>query len=132
MTNLVASRFVVVIGAGLLAFAAGCQEQARIREYKVPRAETKKEPWHLLGAMIPREKQVWFFRLEGPPEQIAGLRDAFDSFVKSIRFADKAEDPISWTDLAKKGFQMVRTAGSRKGGTSNFATPPFESAPKTR
>jgi hypothetical protein len=97
MTNLVPSRFVVILGAGLLAFAAGCQEEAQIREYKVPRTETKKEPWHLLGAMIPREKQVWFFKLDGPPEQMAGLRDAFDRFVKSIRFTNKAEDPITWT-----------------------------------
>jgi hypothetical protein len=87
----------VILAASLVVCAAGCREETEIRSYEVPRTETKKEPWHLLGAMIPRDTQVWFFKLDGPPERIDGLRDAFDQFVKSIRFTDKAEEPITWT-----------------------------------
>jgi hypothetical protein len=97
MNHLLSCRTGAILAVSMFALASGCQEQPEIRSYSVPRTEQKKEPRHLLGAMIPREKQVWFFKVDGPPEKIDGLKDAFDHFVKSIRFTDKEGTPITWT-----------------------------------
>jgi hypothetical protein len=89
-------RLPLILAVGLLVFVAGCQEEPEIRRYQVPRADTKKEPWRLLGAIIPREKQVWFFRLEGSPELITQQKKDFDQFVKTIRFTGDAKEAIAW------------------------------------
>jgi hypothetical protein len=86
----------LIFAAGLLVFAAGCQEEPQIYRYQAAREETKKEPWRLLGAIIPREKQVWFFRLEGPPDEIGRQKKAFDQFLQTVRFTGDAKEAITW------------------------------------
>ncbi len=96
---LISSRFFgLALGASLATLAIGCQKDTEIRHYQVPRADKAPPNWRLLGAMIPREDKVWFFRLEGPTKEIVGLKAAFDGFMKSIRFTKKDEEnPITWT-----------------------------------
>src|SRR5260370_15685337 len=69
LTSLIARRPVPLLLVGcLLAFVLGCQEEPQIRRYQVAREDPIRQPWRLLGAIIPQENQVWFFRLEGPTE----------------------------------------------------------------
>jgi len=107
-------RLGVILGGSLLACAVGCQEQAEIRQYSVPRSpQATKKPWRLLGAIVPHEKQLWVFRLDGPEQRIKDLQNPFETFVKSIRFLEKAQEP-TWTlpegwqqEAAKKQFSFA-------------------------
>jgi len=111
----------LILAAGLLIFAAGCQEEPEIRRYQEAREETKREPWRLLGAIIPRDKQVWFFRLEGPIDQVALQKKAFDQFVQTVRFTGKGKEKeaIAWqvpSDWEQdKGNSQFRYATMRMG-----------------
>lgn len=81
-------------------FALGCQDD-EIRHYRVPRAA---EPppatatqTRLLAAIFPRDQESWVFKLSGPMAQVNEHAGAFDKFVRTVRFDDKAEPPIAWT-----------------------------------
>jgi hypothetical protein len=41
-----------------------------------------------LGAIVPRGERVWFIKLRGDRDLVAGQVDAFKAFMKSLRFAD--------------------------------------------
>ncbi len=79
---------------------AGCQEQEQIRSYDVPKeplaiaAKTQKQ--RMLAVMVPREKDVWFFKLMGSEQAVADATPAFDRFVESVRFTDNEREPIQW------------------------------------
>jgi hypothetical protein len=80
---------------------AGCQEQEPIRSYDVPKEPpaigAAAEKQRMLAVMVPREKEVWFFKLMGPEQAVAEAAPAFDRFVESIRFTDQEREPIRWT-----------------------------------
>lgn len=40
----------------------------------------------ILGAISVRDGTTWFYKLTGPPDLVAGQREAFERFVRSIRF----------------------------------------------
>lgn len=79
---------------------AGCQE-AVITTYTAPREARpldKKSagPQRLLVAMFARPDEVWFFRLDGPKDEVDQQAEAFAKLVQSVRFAGKGEPP-AWT-----------------------------------
>ena len=39
-----------------------------------------------LGAILPRPDRTWFIKLRGPAELVGGQREAFEAFVRSVRF----------------------------------------------
>jgi hypothetical protein len=41
----------------------------------------------MLAAIIPHENRVWFFKLVGPATVVSPQKEAFDAFIKSIKFA---------------------------------------------
>src|SRR5262249_24090606 len=47
-------------------------------------------PARILGAVVPRARQAWFFKLTGPPEAVAAKAEAFVRFVKSLDFSGGA------------------------------------------
>lgn len=79
---------------------AGCQEQEQIRSYDVPKEASTvaatTESKRLLAVMVPREKEVWFFKLMGTEHAVADTALAFDRFLESVRFTDKEHEPIQW------------------------------------
>jgi hypothetical protein len=109
-----------ILAAGLL-ILTGCQEEPEIRRYQEAREETRREPWRLLGAIIPHDKQVWYFRLEGAPDQVAAQKKAFDQFIQTVRFTGKDNDKeaIAWKVPADweqdKGDSQFRYATMRMG-----------------
>jgi hypothetical protein len=72
------------------ASAVGCGGGEGIKSYTVARqAEpTAKEvagPYRLLGAMVPAEDPMWFFKLSGPTDALTKYEGGFDQLVSSIR-----------------------------------------------
>jgi hypothetical protein len=75
-----------IVCAGLV-LTAGCQEQESIRHYVAPK-ESMPEPARvrMLAVMVPRDKEVWFFKLMGPEKAVREQVDTFDRFVASVHF----------------------------------------------
>jgi hypothetical protein len=82
----------VIVGGLSALLLLGCQ-QDEIRSYRV----SKPEGTRLVAAIIPHGDQTWFFKLVGPVSQIDEQKEAFDQFLRSVRFNDQGERPISWT-----------------------------------
>jgi hypothetical protein len=40
----------------------------------------------ILGVIADRGSVTWFFKLQGPPEQVDDQKAAFESFIKSVKF----------------------------------------------
>ncbi len=80
---------------------SGCQEQEQIRSYDVPKetfsVAAPAEKQRLLAVMVPREKEVWFFKLMGPEKAVGENVQTFDRFIESLRFQGKEGEAVSWT-----------------------------------
>jgi hypothetical protein len=86
----------LVIVCGLAAMLlSGCQND-EIRSYRVAKPEAKPAT-RLLAMIIPHGDRTWFFKLVGPVAQIDEQKAVFDQFIRSVRFTDQAERPITWT-----------------------------------
>ncbi len=43
-------------------------------------------PQRILGVILPRGEQTWFFTIKGPADLVEKQKAAFETFVKSVRF----------------------------------------------
>jgi hypothetical protein len=97
MFRLYARRHVLLFDllAGVLSLGLiGCEEPAEIRVQTVPKQVIEPaefagltDPEHtLLAAMVPQENDAWVFRIDGPREEVAAQRDAFEAFITSVSF----------------------------------------------
>jgi len=82
----------VVICGLTAALSLGCQNE-EIRSYRVPKPEATR----LLAVIIPHGEKTWFFKLVGPAPQVEEHKQAFDQFIRSVRFTDQGERAITWT-----------------------------------
>jgi hypothetical protein len=105
---------------------AGCGYRDEIKRYTVPKpvlvdptlvsqsagpsAASKQQ---MLGAIIFVKDRGWFFKLVGDPEAVEPQREAFISFVKSVRFSSSQEPqptwslPAGWKELPGSQFRFV-------------------------
>jgi hypothetical protein len=90
----------LVAGMALLVLA-GCGEEG-VTTYTVPKEkeppapEVARDPGRrMLGAIVPRDKETWFFKLTGPDAAVAAQGEAFQKFLETVRFP--AGKPIEWT-----------------------------------
>ena len=98
--------------SGLLLASAtllcGCEQQEKITSYTVPRHESlqtpeflaatakrKSQPARMLAAIVPDDTELWFFKLQGPPDDVAARDGEFHELLKSVRFANDTK--IEWT-----------------------------------
>jgi hypothetical protein len=111
-------RLTPVLALCLLAAALplGCQHD-EITAYEVPKEEPKVR---LLGAILPHENDVWYFKLVGPMAAVAEQKDAFDGFVRSVTFPGEGGKPVKW--VVPQGWQ------EEPGGGMRYAT--FKLGPK--
>jgi hypothetical protein len=42
----------------------------------------------ILGVVVPRGGQSWFFKMRGPADLVEGQKSAFEAFLKSVRFGE--------------------------------------------
>jgi hypothetical protein len=80
------------------ASAAGCGGGDGITSYSVPRAAepSAKEvtgAYRLLGAMVPADDPVWFFKLSGSTDALTKYEGGFDQLVTSIKFKNSEAPP---------------------------------------
>src|SRR5947207_1498081 len=40
----------------------------------------------ILGALLPHEDRVWFFKLAGPSDKVGAQKEKFEAFLRSIQF----------------------------------------------
>jgi hypothetical protein len=108
------------MGAAAL-LAAGCQ-QDEIEHYRAPKSELalpatapgEGKPVRLLAAILHHGDRTWFFKMTGPPPEVAAQEDAFHHFLQSLHFTDHGDKPVSWT---------VPEGWKEEGGTSmRYAT----------
>ncbi len=75
----------------------GCQEQEQVRHYLAPKESMPAPPsTRTLAVMVPREKDVWFFKLSAPAKEVAKHEADFDAVVRSVRFKDKQDAPLDF------------------------------------
>jgi hypothetical protein len=89
----------VGFAAALLALC-GCQEEG-VTKYTVPKelaeppaAAVQKVSERLLGALVPRGDQLWYFKMKGPEKLVTPQDEAFRQFLDSIQFGDG--DKLTW------------------------------------
>jgi len=108
---------------------AGCQEEG-VRHYQAPHVEALSSPEvrgerpkvRLLAAILPHGEHTWFFKLSGPADAVGEQAEAFDGFVRSVRFGEDQERPVRWTV----------PAGWRAGRRSELRYATFRAGPKEK
>ncbi len=95
-----ARRLGLLVFCGLTAvLLAGCQDD-EVRRYQVPRPPAPPAPKanvRLLAAIAPQADRTFFLKLQGPIDAVDPQAEAFDRFIKSVRFTGKADEPAQWT-----------------------------------
>lgn len=98
-------RALPVVALFAAASVIGCGDGEGVKSYHAPRTATPtgKEntgPYRLLGAMVPADDPVWFFKLSGVTDDLTKVEAGFDELVKSIRDKGKAAPefaaPAGW------------------------------------
>jgi hypothetical protein len=123
----------VLLLAGLcLAASIGCEKSEQIARYTVERLPPFEPPQtasprdaqgqppqpageptdRMLGAIVPRGGQGWFFKLTGSKDVVAAQADTFAALVKSVHFS--AEGKPQWT--------LPADWQERPGGDIRYAT----------
>ncbi len=99
---------------------AGC-DRAKIRRYEVAKSVATNEtsavsssseakPKRLIAAIWPGSKRTWFFKLMGPPEEVALQQKAFDQFIQSVELDAEGPNGIDWT--LPEGWKEKESSGS--------------------
>jgi hypothetical protein len=72
-----------------------------------PSESSSQQADRLLGAIMPRGKMTWFFKLTGPADSVGQELKSFVLFLKSVKFSAKGPDwalPEGWDE--KPGSEM--------------------------
>jgi hypothetical protein len=81
----------------LCVFLQGCWEDTSIRKYSVAKkkgtAEVSKEQ-RMLGFIIPRDQNAWYFKMVDDPDKIEKRASDFTKIVESLRF--EADGSPKW------------------------------------
>lgn len=85
----------LVVGAGLL-LLSGCPSEEGVKTYPVAReVEVPVAGQRVVGAIIPRDRETWFFKMTGPETAVSPQVEAFEKFLATVRFPEGK--PIEWT-----------------------------------
>jgi hypothetical protein len=82
----------------------GCQKD-EIQTYVAPKpVEVKEAPpegdgpeARMLAALIPHENEFWVLKMQGPLQLIASHKSEFEQVLRSFRFVDQKDKPVTWT-----------------------------------
>jgi hypothetical protein len=90
------TRIWLLLSALAAVVLSGCDDD-KIATYPAPRSEPPPSV-RLLAAIIPDKTRTWFFKLSGPRDQVGQQQEAFEKFVRSVRFTGKADPPLTWSE----------------------------------
>jgi hypothetical protein len=82
-----------LLGLACLSAALGCESPEGIRSYSVRK---EPPPNRMLAAIIPVGGEVWFFKMTGSNNPVNALAEQFESFIKSVRFAEGPSGEPQW------------------------------------
>lgn len=120
----------------LAALLAGCSPEDQIVSYTVPKpppvvrpqgmptrpapeADTR-QPAGILGAIVPRGRQVWFFKITGSPDNVAAQVAPFAEFLKGVTFdgaAPRWSLPAGWVERPGNQFRLATLVIPGREGT---------------
>ena len=97
---------------------SGCNREPTIRQYTVPKTSSMARstpgpggsvvPRQILGAIVPKQEDAWFFKLMGDPEKVGQYEDDFRQLVNSLSFAEdgmpKWQLPEKWSEESGSQF----------------------------
>ncbi len=90
---------------------SGCKKADEIRTYIVAHRDTPKLViQRMLGAIIPNDKEAWFFKLQGSDEDVTKLEPDFQAFTKSVSVKDGKvtwKAPENWQERAGGEFRFT-------------------------
>lgn len=125
-------RATVVGLLAILSLVCGCEKQEQITTYTVPRHESlqtpeflaesakrQSQPARMLAAILPHGSTLWFFKLQGPPDDVTAREGEFHEFLKSLRF--EGDSKIAWT--------LPETWKETPGNANRYATLVLNSEP---
>ncbi|MGE0605997.1 MAG: hypothetical protein AB7O62_02645 [Pirellulales bacterium] len=111
------SGWILLFSSGI--FMLGCGQQEKITHYQVakvakkpapPVATPTAEPARMLGAIVPQGAATWFFKLTGPPDEVASHQAEFDELLASLSFAGGEpawKEPAGWQRQPGDGFRFA-------------------------
>lgn len=82
----------------------GCSEDDVIRKYTLPKSAARaiSQEETILGAIVPKSQNAWFFKLKGEPVKVDSYKKDFRDLVNSLSFADdgnpKWKLPEKWRE----------------------------------
>lgn len=77
----------------------GCREQEQIRYYLAPKESVPEAPARrMLAVMASHGQDVWFFKFDGRKKDVSEHEADFDAFVRTVRFQDREDAPLTWTN----------------------------------
>ncbi|MBL8828530.1 MAG: hypothetical protein JNM18_16220 [Planctomycetaceae bacterium] len=111
--------------------SVGCSKQPQIEQYVVKREpQPAAEPVasaaprdRMLGAILGRGEQYWFFKLTGGKDAVAPLAEAFEGFIKSLQFS-------AGPGQSKPTWKLPEGWTQKPGNEFRFATIEIPSDPK--
>jgi hypothetical protein len=109
----------LLLGLALLPLTGCGKEDEGVRHYLAPRVSSDAalaglNKVRLLAAVVPHEKETFFFKLVGPTEAVAAHKDQFETFLRSVHFTGKEDKPVQW--------QLPEGWTEQPGGQVRFAT----------
>jgi hypothetical protein len=95
------AAWLLPLGLALLPLAGCSREEEGVRHYLAPRVSSDEalagfNKVRLLAAVVPHEKETYFFKLVGPTEAVAAHKDEFEKFLRSVHFLPKEEKTVQW------------------------------------
>ena len=130
------ARFRTVTFSAIIAslMLCGCERSESTESYAVPSHESLQtteflsqyqkahpKPERMLGLVLPRGSQLWFFKLQGNIETVAAHETKVRDFISSITFA--SDDKPDWT--LPPGWQQLPVENELR-----YATLALDSEPK--
>jgi hypothetical protein len=92
----------------------GCERVDPIVTYTVPTklpAQLVPGQDRMLAAMLPKGKNIWFFKVTGPENAVDSIRADFRNFVEGIKFEDGSPEladlPAGWRRGGEKPFRYA-------------------------
>jgi hypothetical protein len=92
----------------------GCEKPAPIVTYTVPTEipeQLRIGNDRMLGVMLPKGDDVWFFKVTGPEKAVASIQPDFRKFVRELQFSDGVPDleelPEGWRRGGEKPMRFA-------------------------
>jgi hypothetical protein len=91
----------LLLGLALLPLAGCARDDEGVRHYVAPRVSSDADlagfnKVRLLAAVVPHDKETFFFKLVGPIEAVAAHKEQFEKFLRSVHFTGNEDKPIQW------------------------------------